>query len=290
MRDLTGKVAIVTGASAPNGIGRASAMALAEKGAAVLVTDVAGEVPVEDAMRPRLALLDELVAEIEAAGGKALAMECDVTRRDQIQACVDHATGRLGGLDILVNNAGTTTGTGPFLEATEDQWALSYRVNLAGPMMFSQAAIAAMRKNAGGAGGPIIPGGVIAPGGVIINVGSTGSLGAEAGFGAYTAMKHGLVGLTKTIAAEFGPENIRCNIVCPGYVATDMHEGANRRIAAERGMPLEDIKAERYAGVALRRAGTPAEVAAVIAFLASPAAAYLNGAALPVSGGTPVGL
>jgi NAD(P)-dependent dehydrogenase (short-subunit alcohol dehydrogenase family) len=148
-------------------------------------------------------------------------------------------------------------------------------VNLLGPMMLSQAVIPEMRKNGGGR---------------IINIGSTGSLGAEAGFGAYTAMKHGLVGLTKTLAAEFGPDGILCNTVCPGYIATDMHEAANARLSQEQGLELAQIKANRYANVALRDAGLPRDVANAVACLAGPEANYVTGINLPVTGGVPVGI
>ncbi len=283
--DLSGKVALITGASAPAGIGRAAALALSAAGARVVVTDIPGPSSGEGSVpegtqapqqtQDRMTLLNALVDDIKTAGKEALALACDVTQAGEITAALAETRRHFGGLDILVNNAGTTLGTGPFLEATAQQWEMSYRVNLAGPMLLCQGAIPEMRARGGGA---------------IINVGSTGSLGAEAGFGAYTAMKHGLVGLSKTIAAEFGVDGIRCNVVCPGYVMTDMHMGANARIAREQGRPVPEVMAERYAGVALRRAGSPEEVAAVIAFLASPAATYITGAAIPISGGTPVGL
>ena len=199
----------------------------------------------------------------------------DVTQRSQIEQCLLSVREALGSLDILVNNAGTTVGTGPFLNASEEDWETSFQVNLLGPMKFCQAVIPHFRE---------------AGGGVIVNVGSTGSLGAETGFGAYTAMKHGVIGLTKTIAAEFGHEGIRCNAVCPGYTMTDMHMGANTRIAGERNMPVGAVMEQRYAGVALRRAGEPEEVADAIAYLASPASSYVTGIALPVAGGVPFGL
>lgn len=275
MKILTGKTAIVTGAAAPRGIGRAAALELAAQGANVIVTDVAGSFEAEGRKVDRLELLRQTVAEIRSQGGCASALETDVTDQAQIRACVNMARAEHSGLDILVNNAGTTVGTGPFLESDAEQWTLSFQVNLLGPMMFCQEAIRAFQDRDGG---------------VIVNVGSTGSLGAEAGFGAYTAMKHGVVGLTKTIAAEFGSAGVRCNAVCPGYVMTDMHAGANERIATERGMDLKAVTKERYSGVAMRRAGTPEEIAETIAFLAGPASSYITGTAIPVSGGTPVGL
>ena len=189
--------------------------------------------------------------------------------------CIAETRAAFGRIDILVNNAGSLAGSDNFLSTTPDQWEASFRVNILGPMMLARAAIPEMRKSGGGR---------------IINIGSTGSLGAEPGFGAYTAMKHGLVGLTKTLAAEFGPDGILCNTVCPGYIATDMHTAANDRLAAEHGLSVEEIKAQRYANVALRSAGTPEDVADAVAYLAGPQAAYVTGINLPVTGGVPPGI
>ncbi len=186
----------------------------------MVVTDRHGALALADGERERADLLAEAVDAIQSAGGRALALDLDVTDAAQIAGAVAATLSTFGDLDILVNDAETTIGTGPFLESTAEQWEISFQVNLLGVMRLCQAVIPQIQ--AGGSG--------------IVNVGSSGSLGAEAGFGAYTAMKHGLVGLTKTLAAEFGPDGIRCNAVCPGYVATDMHEGVNARLAAERNL------------------------------------------------------
>jgi NAD(P)-dependent dehydrogenase (short-subunit alcohol dehydrogenase family) len=275
MKPLAGKVAIVTGASAPRGIGRAIAIRLAQVGASVVVTDIGGQFSIDGVEHDKLDLLASIVTEIESGGGHAVAQTVDVTREGDILRCVAAAIDRYGRLDILVNNAGSLSGSGNFLDTSPDQWEQSFRVNLLGPMMFSQAVIPEMR-NAGG--------------GSIINIGSTGSLGAEAGFGAYTAMKHGLIGMTKTVAAEFGVDGIRCNAVCPGYIMTDMHAAANRRLADENNVPISEMMARRYANVALRDAGAPGDVADAVAYLAGPQAAYVTGIALPVAGGVPFGI
>ena len=214
MKPLAGKVAIVTGTSAPRGIGRAIAIRLARDGASVMAADVAEMLNLSGAEHDKMDLLAGLVSEIENDGGRAASMAVDVTRKEDIYRCVEATKGKYGRLDILVNNAGSLSGANNFLETTPDQWNLNFQVNLLGPLTFCQAAIPEMR-NAGG--------------GSIINIGSTGSLGAEPGFGAYTAMKHGLIGMTKTVAAEFGVDGIRCNAVCPGYIRTDMHAAANQR-------------------------------------------------------------
>lgn len=272
MPPLHDKIALVTGTSARNGIGQAIARRLAEDGAHVVVTDLGGTIEVDGVATPRLSLLETLAADLDPTG---TALELDVTDAAQIDAVVAQVQRRLGRVDILVNNAGSLAGADNFMSTTPAQWTSSFNVNLLAPMMLSRA---------------VIPGMQAAGGGRIINIGSTGSLGAEPGFGAYTAMKHGLVGLTKTIAAEFGPEGILCNIVCPGYIATDMHMAANTRIAGERGLSLDEVKAQRYASVALRDAGRPADVADAVAFLAGPQARYVTGITLPVSGGVPYGI
>ncbi|MEP4197601.1 MAG: SDR family NAD(P)-dependent oxidoreductase [Aliishimia sp.] len=267
---LTSKVALVTGASAPNGIGRAIALRLAANGASVVVSDLPNAF--EGA---GMSLLNELVDDIRAGGGQAVAQALDVTSGEQIAAAVSATIDTFGSIDILVNNAGSLTGSSAFLSTTPDQWRASFDVNIMGPMMLCHAVIPVMQAKAQGR---------------IINIGSTGSLGAEPGFGAYTAMKHGLVGFTKTLAAEFGSDGILCNTVCPGYIATDMHMAANTRLAAEQGISIDEIMQQRYASVALRDAGLPRDVANAVAYLAGPEANYVTGINLPVTGGVPFGI
>lgn len=273
--DLDGLVAIVTGTGSPTGIGRATALALADHGASVVVTDIQVERTTDGEPASNTETMSALAAGIEANGVESMIVEVDVTDRHQIDACVEQVIARFGRIDILVNNAGTTVGALPFLDITGDHWDLSYRINLKGTADFCQATIPSMINNGGG---------------VIVNNVSTAGLGAEAGFGAYNATKHGLVGLTKTIAAEFGVSGIRCNAVCPGYVSTAMHLQATERLASEAEVTFEEMSEQRYRGVALRRPASPSEIASTIVFLAGPASAYITGAAIPVSGGTPVGL
>ncbi len=269
------RLAIVTGTGSPSGIGRATALALADDGLSVVVTDTATDPRPDGSPAANTEAMAALVAELEARGVEAMAVQVDITDRAEIDACVERVSARFGRIDVLVNNAGTTIGARPFLDVTPDDWDLSYRVNLRGTAEFCQAVLPTM---------------IAAGGGAIVNNASTAGLGAEAGFGAYNATKHGVVGLTKTIAAEFGPAGVRCNAVCPGYVSTAMHLQATSRLAAEAGVTVEEMAERRYAGVALRRPGSTEEIAATIAFLAGPGAGYITGAALPVSGGTPVGL
>lgn len=275
MKLLESKVALITGAAAPQGIGRAIVLRLAQDGAAICVTDIGGSMDVDGKLVQRAEILQRTVSEIVDAGGSAVSFELDVTSAKSIEKGIGAAISEYGRLDILVNNAGSLAGSDSFLATTAEQWQRSFEVNLLGPMMLSQAVIPHMHEIGGGR---------------IINIGSTGSLGAEPEFGAYTAMKHGLVGLSKTLAAEFGPDGVLCNTVCPGYIATDMHRAANTRLAKERGISISDIKKERYANVALRDAGLPQDVANAVAYLAGPDANYVTGINLPVTGGVPFGI
>jgi 3-oxoacyl-[acyl-carrier protein] reductase len=250
-------------------------MRLARDGAAVIVSDLAGPMEIEGKTHQKMDLLDNLVAEIKAEDGMAAVVRLDVSDQADVLRAVALTKSQFGEIDILVNNAGSLAGSDDFLNTTADQWQQSFQVNLLGPMMLSKAVIPDMQAKGGG---------------VIINIGSTGSLGAEAGFGAYTTMKHGLVGLTKTIAAEFGVDGIRCNVVCPGYIKTDMHMAANERLAKENNISVPDMMDRRYANVALRNAGEARDVADAVAYLVGPQATYVTGVVLPVAGGVPCGI
>lgn len=258
-QSLAGKVALVTGCGSPSGIGAACARALAGMGARVILTDRHGP-----------------DAEAVASGldGDVHARSLDVSDRSAIDAVIAEIADTHGRLDILVNNAGTSAGAKPFLEIAAEDWETSFAVNIKGTADCCQSALPALRKTQG----------------VIVNMSSMVGIGAQRAFGAYTTSKHALIGMTKTIAAEFGPDGVRCVAICPGFIATEFHENVNRRLAAEKGMELEAFKDERYQQVAMRRAGSPEEVGELVAFVCSPAASYVTGVALPVTGGVQLGL
>jgi 3-oxoacyl-[acyl-carrier protein] reductase len=256
---LAGNVAIVTGCGSAEGIGAASVRCLARDGATVILTDRNG---------------DDAAAVAAGIEGAVHARQLDVTDRAQIEAVVAGTLADHGRLDILINNAGTSAGAKPFLEITDADWAAGFAVNVKGTADCCQAAIPALCESKG----------------VIVNMSSMVGIGAQRAFGAYTSTKHALIGMTKTIAAEFGPQGMRCVAVCPGFIATEFHENVNRRMAAEQGVTLEEIYKQRYETVALRRAGTPAEVGELVAFVAGPGGAYITGVALPVTGGVQMGL
>lgn len=270
MISLEHKTAIVTGAAHPRGMGFAAARRLARAGACIILTDLPKDCadPMEDLQRAAAAITQD--------GGECIARIVDVTKRDEIDACVVEAQQHYGGVDILFNNAGVGAGSNEFLELCERDWSLNYTVNVKGPADFCQAVIPSMIKRGGGA---------------IINNASVAGIGAHPGIPApYTAMKHALIGLTKAIALEFGPAGIRCNAICPGAIKTRMQQQAIEHMAREFGVSEEEAARLDSELAALKRAAEPEEVAEVVAFLASPMASFVSGAAIPVSGGMSAGL
>jgi NAD(P)-dependent dehydrogenase (short-subunit alcohol dehydrogenase family) len=278
MKPLKGKVAIVTGAGRPKGIGRASALRLAEYGAYVVVTDLCRKYEGDLAsysVGDDWAQLQCVVSDIETRGSRGLACKVDVTQRNEIAACVDETIAAFGRIDILLNNAGTAVGVGPFLGMTQQQWDLSLDVNITGMFHFCQLVIPKMID--GGAG-------------VIVNTSSLAGLGAGELLCGYHTSKFAVVGFTKAIAAEFGKFGIRCNAICPGMVDTDLGDSEYEFISQMQGITIEEARRCAAEKIALRRQCKPEEVADVVAYLCSPAAGYITGVALPIAGGMAPGL
>jgi NAD(P)-dependent dehydrogenase (short-subunit alcohol dehydrogenase family) len=278
MKALHGKVAIVTGAGRPHGIGRSTALRLAEHGADVVVTDLCRKYEDDLAfygVGDDMATLQGVVNELTARGARGLACKVDVAQRAEVEACIRQTLAEFGAIDILFNNAGTAVGAGPFLTMTQQQWDLSLSVNITGLFHFCQLVIPHMVERGGG---------------VIINTSSLAGLGAGELMCGYNTSKFAVVGFTKSIAAEFGAAGIRCNAICPGMVDTDMGADEYRFISAMQGISIEEARRQAAAKIALRRQCSPDEVADVVAYLCSPAAGYVTGVALPIAGGMAPGL
>lgn len=248
MGALDGKVALVTGAAM--GIGRASALVFSREGANVVVADID-----EDGGR-------ETVSLAEQAGGRASFVQADVSVKSDVEAMVRHAVTTFGGLDCAHNNAGLAAPMAPLADYPDDGWDRTIAVMLTGVYLCMKAEIPRMIDRGGGA---------------IVNTASGVGLIGYPGQAAYTASKHGVIGLTKVAALDYGARGVRVNAVCPGTARTPMVEEAVR---ADPG-----IDAHLRGLHPIGRIAEPEEIAEAAVWLCTPAASFVLGAALPVDGG-----
>lgn len=271
--DLHGKVAIITGAGRPKGLGEAMARRLAAEGCKVVVSDIGAA---RGAEMPAGAIgssegIDRIVAGIRADGGEAVGIACDVLEESQIEALIDHTVARYGALDIMVNNAGIGYLMKPTVELTQADWDAVLGVNLRGA--FFGIKHAAQRMIAQGHGGRII------------NIGSQASKSGFPFAAAYVASKHGMVGLTRSAAIELGPHRITVNTICPNHVTTGLGAWQNQFFSAATGRSEAQYLADMRSRIPLGRPGLQDDIAKACAFLASGEAAYITGEAMNVSGG-----
>ena len=247
--DLKGKVAIITGAR--RGMGKAHALAFARAGTKVVVSDIS----LEDCQK--------VVEEIEREGGEAMAVKCDVSKKEEAEEMVKKTIEKFGKIDILVNNAGICQFK-PFLELTEEDWNRTLDINLKGYFLCAQAVAKEMVKQKSG---------------VIINIASVAMGQVGVGFPAlvhYCASKGGVVAMTEALALELAPYNIRVNAISPGAIETPM---------------IDPLKADPkliervLARIPMHRVGKPEEVSNLVLFLASDVSSYMTGSNVIIDGG-----
>jgi NAD(P)-dependent dehydrogenase (short-subunit alcohol dehydrogenase family) len=252
MSNFKGKVAFVTGAA--NGIGRAAALAFAHEGASVALADVS-----EHGNHETARMIEEL-------GGRALALKCDVTRAEDVKSALARTIEAFGRLDFAFNNAGIEPRkAAPTAEYDEDEWNRIIDINLRGVFLCMKYEIPLILKQGGGA---------------IVNTSSGAGIIGIKGSPAYTAAKHGLLGLTKAAALDYAAQNVRINAVCPGYIDTPMMG----RFTGGTPEGRAKVIAEEPVG----RMGKPEEIAAAVVWLCSEASAFVIGHAMVIDGGQTV--
>jgi NAD(P)-dependent dehydrogenase (short-subunit alcohol dehydrogenase family) len=271
MNGLKTKVVLITGVGRTSGIGAGIARRLAKEGCDVAVSDICADY--KDAPGYGMGSweqLNETAEGLRKLGVRAIAIRCDVTKSEDVEAMVERVVGELSRIDILINNAGGNPGSAPVLMMEETAWRRTLDINATGAFLCSKAA--AQRMVAQG-------------GGKIVNLSSRTAKTPAPYLAAYISAKQAIIGLTRTMALELGPFKVNVNAVCPGFIDTDLTREGHAKQADATGVSIEDIVAEKIKNIPLGRFGTPEDVAGVVAFLCSSDADYMTGQAINITGG-----
>jgi NAD(P)-dependent dehydrogenase (short-subunit alcohol dehydrogenase family) len=248
-KDFNGKVALVTGAA--GGIGLATAKAFAKAGTSVIIADREEE------------MIGKAAEDLRAAGYNVIGVACDVTNADQVEAMIERAISTYGRLDAAFNNAGVNSDSAEFLETSDNEFERVISVNLRGVWNCMKGELRQMIAQGSGS---------------VVNCSSIGGLKGSKGRSAYSASKHAVIGLTRSVAIEYTSKGIRINAVCPGIIHTPM------AVRVTKNYDPEIVK-QMVAQEPIGRFGEPEEIAAAVVWLCSPAASFVVGHAMVVDGG-----
>ncbi len=271
---LEGKVALISGAGSPNGMGHAIAVRLAEKGADIVVTDIEKGEP--DPSHKNFGYefgafkgLDAAVSKIEALGRKAQAITADVTKSDDVKSLVKSVKKDFGRLDILINVAGGAWGTALIKDYDEAEFIKTFDINMFGTFRMCKYALPYIARKKG----------------TIINMSSMAATRTNAFYSAYAASKAAIKSFTESLALEYGPKGVRVFSILPGMIQTDMLDYEARATAGVLNFSIDEVKQKYIEATPLGCLGKPIDVANLVAFLCSDKASFLTGLAISVSGG-----
>jgi meso-butanediol dehydrogenase/(S,S)-butanediol dehydrogenase/diacetyl reductase len=272
MGQFSGKVALCTGAGRHKGLGEGILRKLAEEGCDVVITDLG--TPQAHMGEDHIGSSDEMqqiAAEIGELGVKTLTYPLDVRDEAQMEGAIAATMDAFGRLDFMINNAGIGYLIAPITELPKEQWEAVLDVNLMGAFLGTKHAARQMIKQG--------------EGGRIINIASEAAKGGHPHMAAYTASKHGMIGLTRSSCIELGAHGITVNAVCPNHVTTGLGGVQNEYFAKFKGMTVEEYLADMRRQIPMGREGYVSDTANTVAFLCSPQAEYITGQGINVSGG-----